>query len=104
MPERPRCAKTKRTRATRNITSTSKTSRRESLANSYRRLPHVRFEDLLPQTDRLRRHFHQLILAYELDRLLEIQQARRHQPDRLIRRRCPHVRELLLFHDVDVEI
>ncbi len=45
----------------------------------------VRLQDLLPQPDRLRRHFHQLILANEFERLLQVQQTWRNQPDRFIR-------------------
>src|SRR5205823_5031247 len=44
----------------------------------------VRRKDALPQPDRRRRHFDQLIVVDELDRLLEAELARRDQTDRFV--------------------
>src|ERR1019366_4208824 len=69
-----------------------------------KKLPLVGFKDLFPQTDRKWRDFHHLVFAHELNRLLQIQQAWRHQTDRFVSRRSAHIRELLLFNDVHVKV
>ena len=45
----------------------------------------VRLQNLLAQPDRLRRHFHELILLNEFNGLFQIQKLRRNQPNGLIR-------------------
>ncbi len=61
-------------------------------------------EDPLAQADRGRDHLHELVLLDELERLLEVELAVRCEPDRLVGRRGPHVRELLLLRDVHVHV
>src|SRR6266516_1367896 len=58
----------------------------------------------LPQADALRRHLDALVVADELQRLLERERARRNETDELVRGRRAHVRQLLLLGGVDVEI
>src|ERR1051325_8754951 len=67
-------------------------------------LPLIRFQNLLPQPDRYRSHFDKLIVPDKLNRLFQIQNPRRHQPDAFVRSRRPHVGELLFLHDVDIQI
>src|SRR5262245_49821993 len=50
--------------------------------------PHVRRENALPKSYRLWRHFDQLIVVDELDRLFEAELARRNQADGLVGGRC----------------
>ena len=64
----------------------------------------VRLEDLLPKPDRLGRDLDELVLADKLNGLLEVQQSRRNQPDRLVGRGSSHVRQLFLLDDVDVSV
>ena len=52
----------------------------------------------------LRRHFHQFVVADELDGLLQIQDARRDQADGFVGGRSAHVGQLLFLDDVDVEV
>jgi hypothetical protein len=59
---------------------------------------------ILAQADGLRGHLHELVVADELDGLLQVQQHRRHQPDGFVGRGSAHVGELLLLDDVDVEV
>ena len=61
-------------------------------------------ENPLPQADAGRRHFHQLVVVDELDRLLEAEPARRNQPDGFVGARGAHVGLLLLLRDVDVHV
>src|SRR3954453_4538424 len=56
----------------------------------------------LAEPDRRRRHLDALVLAAELQRLLQRQLAVRDQPDELIAGRRAHVGELLLLGRVDV--
>ena len=49
-------------------------------------------------------HFDVLVVANKLDCLFEIEYAGRYQPDRLIRCGRAHVRQLLLFDDIHVEV
>ena len=46
----------------------------------------------------------QLVVLDELERLLQVEQPRGNEPHELVRTRRPHVGELLLFRDVDVEV
>src|SRR6185369_12106623 len=59
--------------------------------------PHIRRQHALAQTNRLRRHLHQLIVGNKLQRLLERQLLRRHESHSFIGRRSAHIRELLLL-------
>src|SRR2546423_8037172 len=54
-------------------------------------------ECVLAEADRLRSDLRALVLAEELQGLLKTQLAVRDQADQLLRRRAPHVRELLLL-------
>ena len=69
-----------------------------------RLLPPIRRQDFLPHPDRLRCRFDILVIAHELDGLLQIHDPRRDQSYRFIGRRCAHIRELLFLHDVHVQI
>src|SRR5579871_355018 len=68
------------------------------------RLSLVGLENLLAQANRLRRDFDIFIVADEFNRLLKVQDARRHQSDGFIGGRSAHVRELLFLDDVHVEV
>jgi hypothetical protein len=46
--------------------------------------PLIRLEHLLPQPNRLRRHFHEFVVVDEFDRLFEAEEPRWHQPDRFV--------------------
>src|SRR3954469_5744091 len=61
-------------------------------------------EDDLANAHGGRRDLDALVLAAELERLLEAELARRHEPDELVTRRGAHVGELLLLGDVDVHV
>ena len=58
----------------------------------------------LAQANRLGRHLDALVVADELERLLERERARRDQPDQLVGRRGAHVGELLRLRRVHVEV
>src|SRR3954454_23894445 len=49
-------------------------------------------------------HFDALVLAHELQRLIQRELARRHEPHENVRGGGAHVGQVLLFHRVDVEI
>src|SRR5213080_3578739 len=66
--------------------------------------PAAAAQGTLAEAERLRRHLEQLVLADPLQALLEVHHARGCQLDALVRRGGPHVGELLLFGDVDVEV
>src|SRR5260221_12601536 len=57
----------------------------------------------LAQANRLGRHLDALVVADELQRLLERERARRDQADQVVRAGSPHVRQLLRLRRVDVE-
>ncbi len=63
-----------------------------------------RFEFHLAQPHRVRRHLDTLVLAHELQRLVERQLARRHQPHQDVRGGGAHVGQVLLLHRVDVKV
>src|ERR1700674_839582 len=67
-------------------------------------LPLIRLQNLLAQSQRFRRDLDELIVGNKFNRLLKIEIAVRHEADRLIRSRSPHVGQLLLADNVDVEI
>ena len=64
----------------------------------------IRGEDALSEPDRAGRDFDQFVVVDELDRLFEVQLARRHQADGLVGGRGAHVGLLLLFRHVDIEV
>src|SRR5262249_16657070 len=66
--------------------------------------PPAAAQGALAEAERLRRYLEQLVLADPLQALLEIHYPRRRELDPLVGGRRPHVRELLLFGDVDVEV
>src|SRR5262249_28779326 len=66
--------------------------------------PPAAAQGALAEAERLRRYLEQLVLADPLQALLEIHDPRRRELDPLVGGRRPHVRELLLFGDVDVEV
>ena len=61
-------------------------------------------KDGLAETDVLRRDFHQFVFLDIFQGLLQTQNARRRQPDRLVGRRGPHVRDVLLLAGIDVNV
>src|SRR5664279_3367334 len=61
-------------------------------------------EDDLPDPDLLRRDLDTLVLAGELEGLLQGEVTRRHQVLEVVRGGLPHVGELLLLGDVDVHV
>src|SRR6478735_8775344 len=61
-------------------------------------------EDDLADADRLGRHLDALVLAAELEALLEAELARRHDLLEVVRGGGAHVGELLLLGDVDVHV
>ena len=61
-------------------------------------------EDGFAETDVLRRDFDELVFLDVFQGLLKAQNARRRQPDRLVGRRGPHVRDVLLLAWVDVDV
>src|SRR3954451_5289467 len=75
-----------------------------ALAARGERLPLARRELDLAQADALRRHLDALVLADELERLLEREWARRDQPHQLVGGRRAHVGQLLLLRGVHVEV
>ena len=58
----------------------------------------------LAQPDRLGRHLDALVLAQELERLVEREDLRGHEPLEHVGRGRAHVRQVLLAHGVDVEV
>src|SRR4051812_40990864 len=56
------------------------------------------------QPHRVRRHLDALVLAHELQRLVERQLARRHEADEDVRGGGAHVGQVLLLHRIDVQI
>jgi hypothetical protein len=58
----------------------------------------------LPDPNVKRGHLDALVLADELERLLEREISRRDQANELVTGRRPHVRELLLLRRVDVHV
>ena len=76
----------------------------QSKQSSNKLLPLIRLQNLLPQPYRFRGHFHSFVLANELQRLFQIQQLRRHQANRIVRRRSAHVGQLFFLDDVDIKI
>jgi GT2 family glycosyltransferase len=58
----------------------------------------------LAQAHRLGGDLDELVALEELERLLEVHQPRRHQVDGVVGARGAHVGELLLAHDVDVQV
>src|SRR5438552_12939448 len=58
----------------------------------------------LAPPDVVRRHLYAFVVADELKRLLERQQAGRNQPHELVRSRRTHVRELLLLRRIHVQV
>src|SRR5262245_57637153 len=61
-------------------------------------------EGLLAEAEELRGDLEQLVVADPLQRLLEVHEARRREANGLVGGRRPHVGELLLLRDVDVEV
>src|SRR5438094_4276754 len=74
----------------------ARSSSRVALASGRGGLPLLRGELDLPQPDALRRHLDALVLADQLERLLERERPRRDEAYGLVRARRPHVRQLLL--------
>src|SRR5260221_5015969 len=58
----------------------------------------------LAQANRLGRHLDALVVADELQRLLERERARWDQADQVVPARSPHVRPLLRLRRVDLEV
>src|SRR5438105_11657942 len=67
-------------------------------------LPFLARELDFAQPHVLRRYLHALVVADELQRLLQRQRPRRDQPHQLVRGRRAHVRQLLLLRRVHVQI
>src|SRR5204863_5702818 len=82
----------------------ARSSSRVALASGRGGLPLLRGELDLSQPDALRRHLDALVLADQLERLLERERPRRDQAYGLVRARRPHVRQLLLLGGVHVEV
>src|SRR6478752_6968888 len=68
------------------------------------RLPPLRRELDLAQADVQGRDLDALVLADQLERLVERLRSGRDQPHQLVRRRRAHVRQLLLLRGVDVQV
>src|SRR5436309_12065283 len=81
-----------------------RSGRRFALAARRRGLALRRGELDLAQADALRRHLDALVVADQLERLLERERPRRNEAHRLVGARGAHVRELLLLRRVHVEI
>src|SRR5438874_5623478 len=65
---------------------------------------HIVVENRLAESDRLRRHFDELVVVDELERVLERELARRREYELLVRGGGPDVRELLDLVRIDDEI
>src|SRR6266850_2513923 len=66
--------------------------------------PDVGLQDALAQPEARGRDLEELVLADPLERLLERHAVGGQELDALLRRRGPHVRQLLLLDDVDVHV
>src|SRR5437763_16384278 len=75
----------------------ARSSSRSALAPRRGRLPLRGGKLDLPQPDALRRHLDALVVANQLERLLERERPRWDQPDELLRGRGADVRQLLLL-------
>src|SRR5581483_7009187 len=64
----------------------------------------VCFQDSLAQTDRFRCHFHQFVVGNKLERFFQRKIFHRHEAHRLVRSRRAHVRQLLFFDGVHVQV
>src|SRR5690606_30863511 len=79
-------------------------SDRSALPDPRRLLPLVQLQESLPQPDSSRRHFDELVVADELECVLERELLRCLEQDRFVGAGSADVRELLALGDVDFQV